>query len=118
MLEIVLVLSALLTVGLLAAATTALSAEAITQLGLSALLLGVMIGLPTGLWYQMTLYRLRAKKRPIPQRWWLSPSNDHAQLAREEITRIRRWSLLGVLGLFITLAGGLAAMAGLLLSQP
>ncbi len=116
MLEITLVLSALLAVGLIGLLATIVTPQLMTELGLWTLLVGLGTGLPTGFWYHVLLYRLLARKTTVPAGWWWSPSDLHRQLAREEVARIKPWFLMGGVGFILSLTGGLAAMAGLLLA--
>lgn len=115
--EIALVLLAMLAVGLVGLAATALTPHLMTAIGLWTLLAGLMIGVPTGLWYHVVLYRLLAIRMALPARWWWAPVELHAHLNPEELTRIKPWFLIGGIGFLLSLAGGVAAMAGLLLSS-
>ncbi|MBI5411376.1 MAG: hypothetical protein HZA21_05230 [Nitrospirae bacterium] len=116
MLEIALVLSTLLAVGLVGLLTTIVTPPLMTELGLWTLAVGLIAGLPTGFWYHVLLYRLLARKTTVPAGWWWSPVDFHQQLAREEVALIKPWFLLGGVGFILSLAGGMAAMAGLLLA--
>lgn len=115
--EIALVLLALLTVGLFGLAATLLTPQLMTTVGLWTLLLGLVTGLPTGFWYHVVLYRLLSSKMTLPARWWWSPVGLHPHLAQADLARIKPWFVLGGIGFLLSLAGGLAAMAGLLLSR-
>jgi hypothetical protein len=117
MLEISLVLASLLAVGLAGLLATLLTPQLMTELGLWALALGLLTGVPTGLWYHVVLYRSLARKMPLPARWWMAPVDLHPRLTSEEIARIKPWFAAGGLGFILSLAGGLAAMAGLLLAS-
>jgi hypothetical protein len=116
MLEIALVLATILVVGLLGLLTTILTPQLMTQLGLWTLIAGLIAGIPTGFWYHVMLYRLLARKAAVPAGWWWSPTDFHRQLAQEEVALIKPWFMLGGVGFMLCLAGGLAAMAGLLLA--
>lgn len=115
MLEIALVLAALVVVGLIGLVTTIVTPHLMTELGLWTLVVGLVSGLPTGLWYHVVLYRMLANKITLPPRWWWSPVDLHPRLAADEVARIRPWFMLGGIGFLLSLAGGIAAMAGLLL---
>ncbi|TAJ10337.1 MAG: hypothetical protein EPO61_02565 [Nitrospirae bacterium] len=115
--EIALVLLALLAIGLLGLATTLLTPQLMTTVGLWTLLFGLVVGIPTGLWYHVVLYRFLSKKIVLPSRWWWAPVDLHPHLAQEELARIKPWFVTGGVGFLLSLAGGLAAMAGLLLNQ-
>jgi hypothetical protein len=116
MLEIALVVMTLLGVGLLGIMTTILTPHLMTQLGLWILAVGLLSGVPTGFWYHVVLYRLLARKMMMPAKWWLFPVALHPHLTGDEVARIRPWFLAGGLGFALSLAGGLAAMAGLLMA--
>jgi hypothetical protein len=60
--EIALVLLALLAIGLLGLATTLVTPQLMTAVGLWTLLLGLVAGIPTGLWHHVVLYRVLSKK--------------------------------------------------------
>jgi hypothetical protein len=116
MLEIALVLSTLLAVGLLGLLTTILTPPLMTELGLWTLVVGLAAGIPTGFWYHVVLYRLLTRKMPVPAGWWWSPVDFHQQLAQEEVALIKPWFFLGGVGFMLSMAGGMAAIAGLLLA--
>lgn len=114
MLEAMVVLGAVAALGLGGVLGEALSAPAMIALALGTLLLGLVVGVPTGFWYHVLLYRIVSSKTPVPRRWWLAPSDLHAHLTRAEERRIRPWYRLGGIGFALSVVGGLAAIAGLL----
>lgn len=115
--EIALVLLALLGVGAVGLVTTLLTPHVMTEIGLWTLLIGLLVGLPTGFWYHVVLYRLLAVRRPLPAGWWWAPADLHVHLRPEDLTRIKPWFVIGGLGFLLSLAGGIAAVAGLLLDS-
>ncbi|HET8575878.1 MAG TPA: hypothetical protein VFO18_02175 [Methylomirabilota bacterium] len=117
MLEITLVLMAIVAVGLIGFVATAFTPHFMTAIGLSTLLLGLVMGVPTGVWYHVILYRFVSAKAPLPRTWWLSPSTLHRQLTDAEQSRIRPWYRIGGLGFVLCVAGGLIAIAGALLGR-
>lgn len=117
MIEITLVLSAVIAVGIVGVMATIVTPDLMTELGLWTLLLGLVTGVPTGFWYHVVLYRILSRKMAVPPRWWLAPVDLHRHLAGEEFARIRPWFTLGGLGFVLSVAGGIAAMAGLLLDK-
>ncbi|MBM4133339.1 MAG: hypothetical protein FJ245_06165 [Nitrospira sp.] len=114
--EIALVFLSLLAIGLLGLATTLLTPQLMTAVGLLTLLLGLVVGVPTGLWYHVVLYRVLSKKNVLPAKWWWAPADLHPHLTHDELAQIKPWFALGGIGFLLSLAGGLAAMAGLLLN--
>jgi len=117
MIEITLVLSAVVAVGIVGVMASIVTPHLMTELGLWTLLIGLVTGVPTGFWYHVVLYRVLARKMTVPPRWWLAPVDLHRHLASEEFARIRPWFALGGLGFVLSVAGGIAAMAGLLLGS-
>ena len=117
MIEILLVLSAVLTVGTLGLMTTMLTPRLMTELGFWILTVGLIFGVPAGLWYHIVLYRTLSRRMTLPPKWWITPIGLHPQLEREDMARINPWFTLGGIGFVLSLVGGLAAMAGLLLAS-
>ena len=117
MLEITLVLTAVVAVGLIALLATVLTPGFMTVIAVGALLLGLVVGVPTGLWYHVVLYRIVSAKIAVPRKWWLSPSGLHVHLTDAEQRRIRLWYRLGGIGFVLSVLGGLAAIAGVLMAR-
>lgn len=117
MLETTLVLAAVVAVGLVVLLATVLTAPAMIVLAIGTLLLGLVVGVPTGFWYHVLLYRIVSAKISVPRRWWLSPSALHVHLTDPEQRRIRLWYRLGGIGFVLSVVGGLAAIAGLLMAR-
>ena len=117
MLEITLVLIALVAAGLSGVAGAIVTPRLLTALGLGTLMLGLLLGIPTGFWYHVILYRLAAAKVSVPGTWWLSPARLHVHLSGAEQRRIRPWYRVGGVGFVLSVAGGLVAIAGLLLER-
>jgi hypothetical protein len=115
MLEATLVMAALGSVGLVILLATLLTAPVLIMGAIAVLLLGLVVGVPTGFWYHVVLYRIVATKVPVPRRWWLSPSALHVYLTDAEERRIRPWYRLGGIGFMLSMVGGLAAIAALLI---
>jgi hypothetical protein len=114
MLEITL---ALVAVGLIGFSATILTPRFITEMGIGTLLLGLVVGVPTGFWYHVILYRLVSAKIRLPRHWWLSPSSLHRHLTGPEQRRINAWFRMGGAGFVLSVVGGLAAIAGLLMGR-
>jgi hypothetical protein len=114
MLEIAVVLITVAAAGLLVSLAAIVTAGLTTLLGLALLVLGLAVGVPTGFWYHVELYRLTSPKIPLPPRWWLSPGRLHRHLTAAEQRRIEPWFRIGGAGFVLCVAGGVAAIAGLL----
>ena len=117
MLEITLVLTAVVVVGLVALLATVLTPGFMTVVALGTLLLGLVVGVPTGFWYHVILYRIVSAKNRLPRRWWVSPSDLHIHLSDAKQRRIKGWYRLGGIGFLLSVIGGLAAIAGLLMAR-
>jgi hypothetical protein len=117
MLELVLVIAAVVSVGVIGLTTAVITPQLMTMVGLWILLSGLLLGIPTGVWYHVVLYRALVHTMSPPRRWWTSPVQYHARLSAQDVARIKPWFTLGGVGFVLSVAGGLAAMAGLLLSR-
>jgi hypothetical protein len=98
MLEATLVLAALASVGLVVLLATLLTPPVMIMLALGTLL-------------------LVSRKIPVPRRWWLSPSGLHVHLTDAEQRRIKPWNRLGGIGFVLSVVGGLAAIAAMLMAR-
>jgi hypothetical protein len=88
----------------------------VIQLGAGAVLIGVAVGIPTGLVYHVKLARALAARGELPARWWLSPVRLHRLLRGDERRAVLRWFTVGGAGFVLTLAGCAAVLAGALLA--
>jgi hypothetical protein len=115
MLEAVLVLSTLGAVGLILLLAMLLTPPVLVMLAIGIMCLGLVVGVPTGFCYHAVLYQLVAAKAPVPRRWWLSPDALHVHLTDAEERSVRLWYRLGGIGFVLSMVGGLAAIATLLI---
>ena len=115
MLETGLVLAGLLVGALIWTLAVSVTAGALAILGLAILCLGLAIGVPTGLWYHVVLYRIVSPRISVPRRWWLSPSSLHSHLTAADWRRITPWYRIGGVGFALCVLGGAAAIAASLL---
>ena len=114
MLEITLVLTALGAVALAGAVGTP---TLLAALGLGTLCVGLVLGVPTGFWYHVVLYRCVAGRTRLSPLWWLAPGGLHRHLTDADQRRIRPWYRVGGVGFALCLLGGIAAIVGLLLGR-
>ncbi|MDP1769914.1 MAG: hypothetical protein Q8L74_14070 [Nitrospirota bacterium] len=117
MLEFLLVLASLVGLCAIALATVVVTPQIMIELGLWVLAVGLLIGIPTGLWYHVTLYRQLAPRVTLPPRWWRDPVAWHAQLSPSDFRPVRPWFLLGAAGFVLCCLGGAAAIIGLLVAR-
>ncbi len=114
MLEIALVLATIVTVGLLGFLTTIITPRLMTTIGIVTLMLGLFVGVPTGFWYHVLLYRVLSPRVTLPPKWWWAPVDLHPLLTEQELARLKPWFTIGGIGFVLSIVGGLAAIAGLL----
>ena len=114
MLELLLVLGTVVVIALIGLVTVAMTPPLMVELGLWGLAVGLFIGIPTGWWYHVVLYRTLTARMALPSRWWGRPVELHPLLAPAEYQGVRPWFVAGALGFFLCLAGGVAAISGLL----
>ncbi|MBI3610436.1 MAG: hypothetical protein HY204_07025 [Nitrospirae bacterium] len=95
-------------------ANLSLSGSALTEIGLLILAMGIMEGIPTGLYYHVVLYRLLHPRDRLPPGWWISPTQYHVYLSEDEKRRVRRWFFLGGFGFLLCMTGGILAFSGML----
>jgi len=91
------------------------SGSILTLLGLNLFAVGVLEGIPTGLYYHILLYQVLGRRGELPAGWWISPSRYHARLTGSEKQRVLRWFYLGGVGFLLCITGGTLALLGLLL---
>ena len=114
MLESLLVLGTVVAIALIGLVTVAMTPPLMVELGLCGLAAGLLIGIPTGWWYHVVLYRTLAARMVVPARWWRKPVELHPLLTADEYQGVRPWFVAGALGFLLCLAGGVAAISGLL----
>jgi len=90
-----------------------LAASTLTEMGLIILTVGIIEGLPTGLYYHVILFRLLHPRGLLQPGWWISPVQYHVHLSDEEGRGVRRWFFLGGLGFLLCIAGGILALSGM-----
>jgi len=72
MFEITLVVIAVIAAGLIGFVATIVTPGLVTAIGLGVLLLGLVMGVPTGFWYHVILYRSLSTRIRVPRKWWPS----------------------------------------------
>ena len=73
--------------------------------GLALVGLGLLVGVPTGVWYHVRLYRAVRAKRAVPARWWVRPDKLHKELTDEERAVVMRPFYAGAAGFVISMLG-------------
>ncbi len=114
MLEVLLVLMTVAVIALTGLLTVVVTPPLMVEFGLWVLAAGLLIGIPSGWWYHVVLYRTLAANRPVPSHWWRNPVDLHPLLTPNEYHRIRPWFVAGAVGFVLCVFGGVAAIAGML----
>jgi hypothetical protein len=117
MLELLLVIGGLVAVGMIGLVSLVMTPQVMIEFGLWVLGAGLLMGIPTGLWYHVVLYRTLARRTTLPLRWWRRPVELHPLLTPQEFRRILPWFLAGAVGFGLCVVGGLAAIAGLSIAR-
>ena len=84
-----------------------LSWEALVIVGSSLTAIGLLVGLPGGLFYHLKLRAELLSLGSPPQRWWLYPTDQHALLRTHQWRRVQPAFLAGAIGFAITILGAL-----------
>jgi hypothetical protein len=80
--------------------------------GLSCVALGLTLGVPTGVYYHVLLYRALQPRGQLTRLWWLHPVGRHHALAPTELVRVRRWFVAGAIGFGLCVLGCLLTALG------
>jgi hypothetical protein len=73
--------------------------------GAACVALGLLVGVPTGLWYHVRLRACLASRAELPERWWLRPVALHGRLREDERSAVMRWFVAGGAGFGLTILG-------------
>jgi hypothetical protein len=91
--------------------------QTITVVGLLIALFGFALGVPTGFYYHVQLWRHLAPRGVLPKGWYWHPMRYHEHLLRHERGRVLGWSYAGGVGFVLILIGCAGTVFGLLLSR-
>jgi hypothetical protein len=86
--------------------------------GLGLCLLGLAVGVPTGLWYHLRLYRAVRERGPLPARWWVRPDRLHGRLTEAERALVMRPFYFGAVGFVLSVLGCILVAYGAWRSPP
>jgi len=110
-LMVLMVLAAMVAAGL---AVLTISAGLLLSAGFICAALGVLFGVPAGLWYHLRLREALLHRPPLPDKWWLHPTRYRPDLEPSERKRVFPWFYLGAAGFMVSMLGALLAMLGVL----
>jgi hypothetical protein len=68
-------------------------------------LAGLVLGIPTGTLYHVTLHRSLTACARLPERWWVAPTSLHGLLPQQDRKRVLGWCYAGAAGFLVTLLG-------------
>ena len=89
------------------------SVPALVTVGGAILLVGVLVGVPTGIMYHVRLYQILHPRGQLDKRWLWHPLALHDCLEERERRRVLPWCYVGAAGFFIIVAGIVVAGVGL-----
>ena len=78
--------------------------------------LGMLVGVPTGVLYHVALYRRLRPRGPLPARWGLAPLKLHPRLEPCDRRSVMPWFWLGAAGFLATCLGCVLVAIGALRS--
>lgn len=117
MFEFLLAGAILVGLGVIAFITVIITPQIMVELGLWVLAVGLLVGVPTGFWYHVVLYKALAGRIVLKPGWWRRPVELHPLLAPVEFRRVRPWFVAGAVGFVLCCVGGVAAIIGLLVTR-
>ena len=117
MIESLIVLGLLALLSVIGWARVLLSWESIAIAGAACSALGLVFGLPAGIYYHIVLHRSLSPRGLLPPRWWWSPVRYHRHLAESERARVLKWFYAGGVGFALIVLGGGVTLVGILLAR-
>jgi len=78
--------------------------------------LGLLVGVPAGLWYHVRLRACLLRAGRLPTRWWLHPSPLNDRLEPAEKPSVMRFFYLGAAAAALALLGCLLVGTGVVLA--
>lgn len=94
--------------------SVAVTAEWLMAAGLSAIAIGLVVGIPGGIYYHVQLRRALLRAAALPERWWLHPTRLHESLPAHERRTFMPWFLVGAAGWGLIILGAAIFALGLM----
>jgi hypothetical protein len=79
--------------------------------------LGLLFGVPSGVYYHVQLHAQLAPRGLLPARWWWSPVRFHRHLLEGERGRVMPWFYAGAIGFVLIVLGCGITLFGILLAK-
>jgi hypothetical protein len=96
------VVGSLVVLGLMA---TLLPVESLLLSGACCILLGIVLGVPAGMFYHLKLYRWLAANGGVPRGFIWHPTRYHARLSPDAWKRVMPWFAAGAAGFVLIMLG-------------
>ena len=91
--------------------------ELIAITGAACTAVGLLVGVPAGVYYHVMLHRCLGPRALLPPRWWWSPVRYHRHLTDHERGRVMPWFYAGGAGFVLILVGAALTLFGVLLAK-
>lgn len=114
MAELLIALAPLVALAGLALLVLLVPLEIVAGLALSLIAVGVLVGVPTGLYYHVLLRRALLSRGRLPKGWYWKPQQHEATLERSSVQRLRPWFYVGGFGFLLVVTGFTLAVSALL----
>jgi hypothetical protein len=113
--EALLVLFGVLLLGGAGLLAPLLPAQTVVVAGVACAAAGLLVGVPTGLWYHVKLHACLRGQGRLPARWWVRPVALHRRLTPEQRPAVLLWFYAGGAGFALSVLGCLLVVVGVLL---
>jgi hypothetical protein len=117
MLETLIVLALLLVLSGAGWAALLFEWQVIAIAGAACAAFGLLLGVPTGLYYHVRLHGELGARGVLPARWWWNPVPYHRHLQNAERARVMPWFYAGAAGFMLIVLGCGLTLFGLLLAK-
>jgi hypothetical protein len=78
---------------------------------------GLLLGVPTGVFYHVRLHAELAPRGVLSARWWWNPVQFHRHLAEHERGRVMPWFYAGAIGFVLIVIGCAITLLGVMLAK-
>lgn len=113
MAELLIALAPLVALAGLALLVLFVPLEVLAGLALALIAVGVLVGLPTGLYYHVLLRRALLARGKLPKGWYWKPQHHEALLDHAAVGRLRPWFFAGGFGFLLVMTGFTLAVSAL-----